>query len=82
MQVDPTINQRIGRMDRRKANRTQEVTELPETAEQGDTVLFEARLYVHSNGQWRNIDEQVNLDIKALEKRVAALEPQEDPNDG
>lgn len=89
MQVDPTITARVNRMDAQKANRIRTIAttenkdgetigSLPETAEDGDAVLFAGQLHVMSEGKWRSIDDSVMAAVKALTERVAHLEGNDD----
>ena len=78
MQIDPTAYQRVQRIDARKANRLRTVGTLPEQAEQGDSVLMGGQLYVHSEGEWTNIDTVVMSKLEGalatLASRVTTLE--------
>ena len=78
MQIDPTINARVSRMDAQKANRIRTVESLPDTAEDGDAVLLSGQMHVMSEGYWRNIDDAVMAAVKALTERVSTLEGPED----
>ena len=78
MQIGVNINRRVARMDAQKANRLRSVDSLPDVAEQGDMVLFEKRLFVHSDGFWRNVDEPLMANVKSLEERLSALEGNDD----
>ena len=78
MQIGVNIKRRVDRMDSQKANRLRMVDSLPETAEQGDMVLFEKTLFVHADGFWRNIDDAVMGQVKALDARLSVLEGNDD----
>ena len=78
MQIGVNINRRVARMDAQKANRLRTVDSLPDTAEQGDMVLLQKQLHVHSDGAWRNIDDAVMAQVRGLEERLAALEGNDD----
>ena len=78
MQIGVNVKRRVDRMDAQKANRLRTVESLPDTAEQGDMVLFEKTLFVHSDGAWRNIDDAVMGQVKALDERLRALEGEDD----
>ena len=68
MQIGVNIKRRVDRMDAQKANRLRSVASLPDTAEQGDMVLLEGQLHVHSEGAWQNIDSVLLKRIEALEE--------------
>ena len=74
MQVGVNVKRRVDRMDQQKANRLRTVESIPDTAEDGDMILFEKRLFVHSQGNWRNIDEPLMETMRGLTERVTALE--------
>lgn len=74
MNIQPTVQQRVARMDAQKANRLRTVESLPDTAEEGDMVLLQQQLHVHTEGFWRNIDDVVMGQVRGLEERLAALE--------
>ena len=74
MQKDTTVFARVNRMDRRKANRLQEVTALPESAEHGDMVAMENQVYYHIGGRWRGFDDVLSAQLQELVARVAVLE--------
>lgn len=78
MQIGVNINRRVARMDAAKANRLRTVTSIPDVAEDGDMILFEKQLHVHSQGAWRNIDDVVMGQVRGLEERLAALEGNDD----
>ena len=78
MQIDPTINARVARMDAQKANRIRTVESLPDVAEDGDSVLLSGQLHVMSEGFWRNVDGAVMEAVKSLTERVAHLEGNDD----
>ena len=74
MNIQPTVQARVAKMDAEKANRLRTVESLPDRAEEGDMVLLQQQLHVHSQGFWRNIDDVVMAQVKSLEERLAALE--------
>ena len=74
MQIGANVKRRVDRMDAQKANRLRSVESLPDTAEQGDMVLLEGQLHVHSDGYWRSIDDPLRATIKEITERVTALE--------
>ena len=82
MQVGVNIKRRVDRMDAQKANRLRTVESIPDTAEDGDMILFEKQLHVHSNGAWRNVDDSLQAQVKEIQERLTALEGGDDNGAG
>ena len=74
MQIGVNVERRVARMDAAKANRLRTVESLPDTAEQGDMVLLQGQLHVHSDGAWRSVDDPLRATIKEITERLTALE--------
>lgn len=78
MQIDPTTYQQVQRMDAQKANRLRSVQTLPESGDQGDSVMLGEELHMYSDGQWTSVIAGVMARVAALEARVTALEGEDD----
>ena len=80
MQIDPTIKARVDRMDAQKANRIRtipvETKHLPDSAEDGDAVLFKGQLHVMSDGDWQNTDDVLRGTVAAVDAHVDRVEAQ------
>ena len=70
MKHDPNARNRLGRVDRRKGNRVEEVDALPIRAEHGDMVHIDGSTYVFLRGKWVNLCADLLARVEELEKNL------------